>query len=813
MKIFQNKYIQVISALVLFLLATIIYFHPVLEGKELVQGDITRSLATSKEIRDFRATTGEEPLWTNSQFGGMPAFQMNTEYPNNWMKLFDKGLKANLPSQIGLIFTIMIGFYVLAKSYKINNTLSIAGAIAFGLSTFFIVSLEAGHNSKLRAIAYIAPIIAGVITTYKGKHLLGAAITCFSVALSIYANHFQITYYTIMVLLVIAIVYLINAIKKKTIKQFIVASAILLIAGLAGVGPNISKIWSTYEYSKETIRGGKSELTEKKETTSGGLDFDYAMSWSYGKMETFNLLIPELYGGASSGALDEDSEVFEKFRAMGYPAKEAKKVVEHLPLYWGDQPITSGPVYIGAIFIFLFVLGMFIIKGPTKWWLLGATIMAIILAWGKHFHSINNLFFEYFPMYNKFRTPSMILTIACLTIPFGAMLAVNHIMNLQDKSSVKKHLMKAFYIVGGLCLLFLVGGASMFDFSGASDIQLEKQGWPIDALISDRKSLLINAALKSLIFVSIAFGVVYAYIHDKLKSSVLTIGLSVLCVIDIWSTDKRYLNANNFETSKNKDKAYAMDTADKMIKKDKDLYYRVVDFTVNPFTDALTSYHHKSIGGYHGAKLFRYQDLIEHHLSKQNMSVYNMLNTKYFIVPDQQKKRNIAQRNGGALGNAWFVDSLIIAENADQEIQLLNDINPAREAVIDQRYASDLPTISLGGDNHITLTSYKPNELVYEANVQKDNSLAIFSEIYYEGGNNDWKTYIDDQPTSHFRTNYLLRGMVLPQGKHTVRFKFEPESYFAGEKYSLIFSILVLALLIGALFIEFRKNKTELEAA
>ncbi|GAB4253687.1 MAG: YfhO family protein [Vicingaceae bacterium] len=794
MNAFQDALKKHGISFLIILIAIVLYFYPAFTGKELIQDDITRSMATSKEIRDYREATGEEPLWTNAQFSGMPAYQMNTEYPNNWLINFEK-IKRIFPSQTGLFVVLALGFYFLLITLKIDHRVAIVGTIALTFSTFFIISFAAGHNSKLRAIGYIAPVIAGVLMALNGKKLLGFALTALFFGLSLNANHFQISYYTAILIGIIGLVYLYYSFKEKTVKHLVIRGVILSVALGLAVGPNISRIWTTTAYAKETIRGGKSELTsDKKQTT--GLDWEYAMSWSYSKFESFTLLIPNIMGGSSTGSLDENSETFKALTQRGVPRAQAKQYIEHLPLYFGEQPFTSGPTYVGAIICFLFVLGMFIVKGPIKWWIFWGTLIALILAWGKHFF-LNEYIFNYLPFYNKFRAPSMTLTLVCITMPLMAVLALNEILKNPKNENLKKPLLYAAGITGGLCLLFLMFAGGI-DVVSANDINLEKQGWPVDALQQDRIGLIRSSALKSLVLIIAAFGLIWMFMQDKLKQTTLIAIIGVLIFGDLWVEDKKYLGNDLFKSPRQKNNIYAPTAADNQILQDKDLYYRVYNLSVNPFTDALTSYHHKSIGGYHAVKLQRYQDLIERQLSKNNEKVLNMLNAKYFILPDKQNGGTYAQQNPNALGNAWFVKNIKWVKNADEEMDGLNSFNPKEEVLIDERYKEKVNT-KIGANGNIKLTSYKPNELIYKASVADENVLAVFSEIYYEGGHKDWKSYIDGKEKEHFRVNYLLRGMNIPKGEHEIKFVFHPKSYYDGEKYSLTFSILILLVVIGSI--------------
>lgn len=548
-------------------------------------------------------------------------------------------------------------------------------------------------------------------------------------------------------------------------------------------------------------------MTVKKETTSGGLDLDYATKWSYGKMETLTLLIPNFYGGASSGELSKKSELYKAFTANGVDQNQAKNIIKQVPLYWGEQQFTSGPTYIGAIICFLFVLGLILIKGKFRTWIIAGTILSVILAWGKHSFGIYELFFDYMPMFNKFRTPAMFLTLTCLTIPLLGIYTVDRILKEDfNQKDIKAALLKALYITGGLTLFFALLGSSFFDFTGASDTQLEQQGWPISALQSDRASMLQMSAFRSLFFILTAFGLFWYFLKGKVKKQHVILGLGLLILVDLWMIDKDYLNADNFKTKRNYKQAFLPSQIDQQILQDTDPNYRVLNLATNTFTDAMTSYHHKSVGGYHPAKLIRYQDLIENQISKNNISVLNMLNTKYFIVRDKQNQP-LLRLNPNALGNAWFVQNIQLEANADAEMAALTNFNPATTAIIDQRYSNYIEGFNAEQDSssNIHLIEYKPNHLTYQT-TQNSEQFAVFSEIYYEGLGKDWQVFIDGKESEHIRVNYTLRGMRIPSGNHKVEFKFHPATFFVGEKVSLVSSILIIGFFGLVAFLQIKKQ-------
>lgn len=787
-------------AVIVFIVITFLYFPPLMEGKAIRQGDIMQYQGMSKEISDFREKTGIEPLWTNSMFGGMPAYQISVVYHYNVAKNINSIVTLKFPVPAVYLFLGLLGFYILMLVMGANIWIAVAGAIAFAFSSYFFIIEAAGHNSKAHAMTFMAPILAGIILSFRGKYLLGAAVFGLFFALQLYANHLQITYYTGMIILVFAIVEYIYAHREKRIFQFVKAGSILAVVAVVAVCTNFTNILLTYEYGKVSTRG-KSELTSNQTDKTTGLDKSYILNdYSYGITETFNLLIPNFKGGGHSD-VGTNSESYEWLRANGVP--NAQEIVKQMPTYWGPQRFTAGPVYIGAVVIFLFVLGLFIIKGPLKWWVVAATSLSVMLAWGIHFKWFSYLFIDFLPGYNKFRTVSMILVIAELTIPILGMAAfIKTIKGQIDKKAAKKALLYSLYITGGLCFLFLILPSSTYGFYSDKDALLK---WPqplIDALVSDRETLLRADSFRSLAFIALTAGLIWLIIQNKIKAVWASVVLALLFFLDLGIVGKRYLNEDNFVTKRESRQPYTPSEADLMILQDKDLNYRVINLTVDPFNDASTSYFHKSIGGYHGAKLKRYQELIDHQISKQNMQVLNMLNTKYFIVPGQDNMP-IAQLNREALGNAWFVDSVTIVNNADEEISSLTNFNPKTRVVVDERFQEQISKKNYTPDSlsKIQLTDYKPNYLTYQSNSSAER-LAVFSEIYYDKG---WNAYIDGKLTPHFRANYVLRAMVIPQGNHKIEFKFEPQSYVTGEKISLASSILLAAFLLLAFGLEIFK--------
>lgn len=803
-----KKVLPYLAGVAIFIVVTMFYFSPLLEGKKLYQNDIANHTGMSKEIVDFRNQTGEEALWTNSMFGGMPAYQISVKYTSNVISYFDRLFTLWLPHPAGLVFLYFLGFFFLLLVMRVDPWIAIAGAIGFAFSSYFFIILEAGHNSKAHAIGYIAPVIAGIILTFRRNYIWGGIVTAMFLSLELNANHPQITYYMVLLAVIIGIFELAEAIRRKYFGSFLLSVSVIAIAALFALLTNITSLWTTYEYGKYTIRG-KSELTTEKENRTSGLDRDYATQWSYGIGETMTLLIPDFYGGSSSRKLGDNSKVAGALRENNVPENTVRQFTEQPAsfVYWGDQPFTSGPVYVGAIIFFLFVLGLIIVKGPLKWALLAATVLSILLSWGHNFMALTNFFLDHVPLYNKFRAVSMTLVIAEVAMPVLAILAVKEIFNnLKDQKRLFRALKIAFVIVGGVTLVFALVPGMFLDFTGAND-QLMKEryqfpDWLIQAVMDDRLSILRKDAFRSFIFILLAAGTVWAVLFNRLKTQYVPFILMILIVVDMFAVNKRYVNNDNFTSKSKVSNPFELTPADQQILQDTTLDYRVLNLSVSPFNDASTSYYHKSIGGYHGAKLRRYQELFDYHISKNNLDVLNMLNTKYIIFSDKDQGQ-VVQRNPDALGNAWFVKGYRVAGNADEEINALTKFDPKDTLIIDAKFKEELAGYMPGRDSSdfIRLDEYKPNHLVYSYQT-KNNGLAVFSEIYYPEG---WYATVDGNPVPHFRVNYVLRGMVLPAGSHKVEFRFHPGAYFTGEKISLISSVILLALLLLFAALEIRK--------
>ena len=775
-----------VFALAAFLLITFVYFQPLFEGKKIYQGDIVNYKGMSQELVEYRAETGKEALWTNRMFGGMPAYQISHHTPSNLTRYADKIVSFNFPREASFVLIAFIGFYILLLSMGLAPPMAIAGALGFGLTSYLFIIIEAGHNTKAHAMAYMAPVLAGIIMAYRGKLLRGSAITALFLALQLRANHLQITYYLLMIVLAFGIFELVHAIKEKRVPQFVKTGMVLFFAAILAIGANIEKIWTTYEYGKYSTRS-QSELTidGDQENKTSGLNKDYATSWSYGKMETFNLMIPNLMGGASGSELSEDSDVYQVLKKNRVP--NAKNIIKRMPTYWGDQPFTSGPVYIGAVICFLFVLGAFIVKGRLKWWLITCTLLSFALAWGHNMMWLTDIFLDYVPGYNKFRSVSMILVIAELTIPLLGFLALKEILSEKiGKKELIKSLKFALGITGGLCVLFAFVGPSLFNFTSNGDAQLPD--FIVSALESDRASLLRSDALRSLFFILLTGLSIYLFHTKKIKMFAFATVLAVLVLADMLPVNKRYLNADDFVKARKMEQPFKKTPVDAQILEDKELNFRVYNLTERLDAGARTSYFHNNIAGYHGAKLKRYQELMDLQLSKANASVVNMLNTKY-IIRKGPSGDLIATQNPSRYGPAWLVKEVEVVANADEEMNLLSTLDLSNKAIVDQRFG--LSTTSYSATGSIMLSSYEPNHLVYDVNVD-EVSFAVFSEIFYDKG---WNAYINGELNAHYRVNYVLRGMNLPKGEYQVEFKFEPQSVAIGSSISLVCSCLIYLLL------------------
>ncbi len=852
-----KKFIPHLAALGLFIALTLVFFRPLLGGKELKQGDIDRHKGMSQEIVDYRAKHNSEPLWTNSMFGGMPAYQISTLYPGNWVTHLDSMFKLFMPHPSGYLFLYFLGFFILLLCLKVEPWLAIIGSLAYGLSSYFLIIIEAGHNSKANALGYLPALLGGIILIFTGRKWLGLALTALFTALELNANHVQISYYGYILIGFVVLGYFIESVKTKKFKEYGVALAMFVVASGIGALPNAGNLMCTNEYGKLSTRG-KTELTinEKLEKNSSnvtsGLDKDYATQWSYGIGETFTFLIPDFKGGPSNSIQRADANALKKVNP------DFRDQVASMSSYFGDQPFTSGPVYIGAIVMFLAFLGMFIVKSNLKWPIFFATLLTVALSWGSNFKGLTDLFMDHVPGYNKFRAVSMILVIAELTIPLMAVLAVNELLKFKywnEKITLrffpkglelKKVVITSFAVVGGFCLLSYIAPGMFNSFTANNEEailvnEFIKGGYPeaqarpavaqmMPELEKAREAIFKADAIRSFIFILLAAAFIYLYYTNKIKREILLSALGIFILIDLWTVDTRYLDERSFVTKTQNQQDLTQKTeADEAILADKSLNKRVLNLTVNTFNDASTSYYHQSIGGYHGAKLKKYQELIDFHLTKEINTFYsganqalgndslmeilllklntiNMLNTKYFILPGGGEGRSaIPFTNKQANGNAWFVSNIKTVTTADDEITELYKINTKKEAVIQEKFSKELnvkPSYNVSGT--VKLVSYEPNHLTYESDATGDG-LVVFSEIYYPYG---WNAYIDGQVKPHGAANYVLRTMNVPAGKHKIEFKFEPETYSKGNNLAMIGSILLFISIGLGIYLEQKAKKT-----
>lgn len=792
---FKSTYTYLIPV-ILIVLVNILYFLPQFEGKVVRQGDIIQHVGMSKEATDYREKTGEEALWTNAMFGGMPTYQISAKPKNNLLTYVEKTMSLYIGRPAGYFIAGMIGFYALMLLLGVSPWLSLLGAFLFGFTTNSLTLFEAGHNSKLMAIMTSAPVIAGVLLLFKEKYLLGAAVFGVALGVNIGANHPQMTYYLAICMILLVIIQLVKSVKSGQLASFGKAVGIMSVVAILSVGSSASKLWTTYEYTKETMRGGQILKADPNASVNanatGGLEWDYAMQWSNGLGDVLAIFIPKVVGGGSGEWLDGKSSL-------------GKAVGQRQPFqfgtYFGSLPFTSGPAYFGVVAFFLFVLGLFVVKGEIKWWILGAVLFTILLSMGKHFEILNRLMFDYFPMFNKFRAPSSILSVTAIFIPILGVLALSDILKADNKEQYIKPLLISSSILGGISLFLWIASGSFFDFNAPGD---EQYAQIKETVIDQRAEMVASSALRSLMFVLIVAGALLAFLKDKINQTVLVALISVLGLFDLVQIGKGYLDKKDFVSKSTYKSEFEPRQVDTQILQDKDPNFRVLDATINTFNSASTSFYHKTIGGYSAVKMQRYQDLIERHISQNNIEVFNMLNTKYFIIKGQDGNPT-SQRNPAALGNAWFVNNIKMVPNANAEIDSLNGFDPAGDAIIHEEFKDYVSGLKPSKNGSITLTTYSPNKIEYESNTEGEQ-LAVFSEIWY-GPNKGWQAYIDGKAVDHIRANYVLRALKVPSGKHTIVFEFKPKAYYLGETISLICSGILLALLGLVIFKAFRKDE------
>ena len=827
----MKKLLPDLIAILAFVLLSFAYFFPAdIENRILFQHDTAAGAGAGQEVKEYYEQTGERSRWTNSLFGGMPMYQIAPSYDSTKsLQWVQKAYQLFLPDYVCLTFMLMLGFYILLRVFGIPVWLAGLGGIMWAFSSYFFILISAGHIWKFITLAYVPPTIAGIVLAYRGKLLWGGILTALFVALQITSNHVQMSYYFFFVILFFVGAYFEKAWRTKTLPQFFKASAVLIVAALVGIATNVSNLYHTYAYSKETMRG-KSELVQTGDAakqTSSGLDRDYITQWSYGIDETLTLLVPNFKGGASA-ALSQSETAMSKANPM------YSSLYGSLTQYFGTQPMTSGPVYVGAFVLFLFVLGCFIVKGPLKWALIGATFFSIVLSWGKNFMPLTDFFIDYVPLYNKFRAVSSILVIAEFTIPLLAIFALKRLLEEPEiLKQEKKPLGISLLLTAGIALLLAVAPGSIGSgYVPAQEAQMlqnavNQQMIPANELsgilanLGEMRAELVSSdALRSFIIIGIGCSLLWLYASGKLRSSLTIAGITILCLADMWGVNKRYLNDAQFVPHSIRTETFTKTNTDELILQDTSLDYRVLNFATSTFDDNNTSYWHKSVGGYHPAKLRRYQEMIEHHISPEMQAAYkaiataggemdsvdankfrilNMLNTKYFIFPAGQQRQTVPILNPHTYGNAWFVNKVQYVNNANEEIDALDSIIPTETAVVDARFKDVLKgTTESYKDSlsSICLTSYAPNRLTYETNNAQDG-IAVFSEIYYPDG---WHVTIDGQPAELARADYILRTMYVPAGQHTIEMRFDPTSLHVTEGIAYgALALLVIGIIVAVL--------------
>lgn len=805
----------------IFLVICFLYFTPAFQGKVLGQADVTGAQSTTTEIDAYKAKD-TTILWTNQIFGGMPAYQLWAPYKANLTTHVVRALKATFPNPIDTVLLLLLGTYFLFNVLKLNPWLSAAGAIAFTFSSYNIILLVAGHANQATAIAYFAPILASIILTLRGRYILGGSLTALFMAMEIRSNHVQMTYYLMFAILILAGIELYHAIKAKTTGAYFKSVAYLVGALVIALMVNASLLWSTYDYGKDTIRG-QSNLTQHTTEPSNGLAKDYAYQWSQGVGECFTFLIPNAYGGGSgTEVLDQNSATAKAFFAI---TNDENKSVEYanqisrsqgLGTYWGNKPGTSGPYYFGAAICFLFILGLLIVKSRMKWWLLATVILTMLLSFGSNWPFVSDLFFNYFPLYNKFRVVESILAVASICFPILAFLAIKEVIETADTKVILKKVLLALYITGGLLLIMIVLPDLLLSFRSvdqANGVEALAQALGnntsaattiSNAIIQDRIGLARTDAIRSLVFVVIAFGILFAFLKNKINVTILSVGFLVLILADMWQIDKRYLKDENF-ADKQESNIPQPREVDQFISRDHDPDFKVFDATAPIKSDTFNPFFHKSFSGYSAARLKRYEELIDNQFAKSiNHDVLDMMNVKYIINQDE-KTQNLSMRvNATACGHAWFVRHIKYAKNADEEMQAISSFNPKEEAIIDERYKSliDEKNAYIDTNSVIKLTSYNPDHMVYQSS-STTTQIAVFSEVYYDKG---WTMKIDGKETPYFRADYLLRAAQIPVGNHEIRFDFHPTTYYTGENISLAGSVLLVVALGFAGYTENKKK-------
>lgn len=816
MKLTFQTVVKNAVVLLVFIVASLVYFNPVLQGKAIFQSDIAQYKGMAKERDDYKRTTGVESYWTNSAFGGMPTYQLGANYPNDYVKKLDRLIRF-LPRPADYLFLYLLGFYILMLALKVDYRIAVLGSLAFGFSTYLIIILGVGHNAKAHALGYIPMVLAGIVLTFRKKYILGFLLTAIAMALEISANHYQMTYYFMLLVLILGAVYLVYAIKEKKILHYFSSVGLLILAVGLAIATNATGLLATKQYADWSTRG-KSELTinadGSEKVVQEGLDKEYITTYSYGITESLNLFVPRLFGGSNSENLGKDSETYEFLTGQGLPPTRAASFTESMPLYWGNQPIVAGPAYLGATVLFLFVLGLFLVKNKHKWWLLFGAIIALLLSWGKNFPALTNFMIDYFPLYNKFRAVSSIQVVLELCVPALGILGLKQFLKKSTSNTERLGALKwtSIIMIGLGVILFLVKG--MFAFESQNDVQyLQYFGEELMEMIRlDREAVYTSDTIRSLVFVLLTAAILWVYTQNKLKKNYLFLVLAVLILVDLVGVATRYVNTEDFVRAREVERPFKASGLDEQIQQDNSVF-RVFDPNEG-VNGARTSYFHKSIGGYHAAKPKRLQDLFEFHLYNNNLQVLNMLNVKYIVQEDEQGKRFPAY-NDATNGAAWFVNTIKMVESADEEIQTLSDFDSKTEAIVNQQKFPKLTKSSFEQDSlaSVSVIDHRPDVVKYQYS-SKNDAFIVFSEMYYAHG---WHSFIDGQPVPHFRVNYALRGMRVPEGEHEIEFRFEPEVVEQGSQIALASNILLGVLILAGVVFGFvrsekQKNKLNTEA-
>lgn len=784
MKFNFKKILPHLVAVIAIVLVNVFYFFPQFEGKQLPMGDIISYEGMASEINNYR-DKGENIQWTNSMFGGMPAYQIGGGQKNNFSRYYEKVLHLGIPRPAGYFIAGMLCMYLTLLLLNINPWVSLIISIMFGFSTGNLILYEAGHTSKIRAIMTAAPIVAGTILTLRGKYLLGGFVFTVFLAINLFVNHPQMTYYLGMALAILMVIYFMHSLRSGNIVNFGKATGVLVIGAILALGTFASKALTTLEYTEDTMRGKailKTEGAARSSSETDGLEWNYAMNWSNGFIDLIASYIPKVAGGGSVESLPKDSNFAKAVRS---------RTEVQAPIYFGKLPSTAGPLYFGVVLFYLFFLGLFGGKHKSlRLWLGLAVLLTFLLSLGMNLEWFNKIFYNYFPMYNKFRTPNSVISISGVLVAILAGITLNDIVKAEDRSRWLRPLMIGTGVLGVFTLVIALMGSSFFSLDGAYDSQIGDKRL-LDALMDDRVEIMRSSALRSLLFIVLSGAALYFYLKEKINTTVVIAILGVLGIFDLFSTGRGYLSSQDFVSERKYKNTHVLRPADKQILQDSDPHYRVHDITTDPFNSAMASYHHKTIGGYNAAKLQRIQDVIDRHISQGNQAVLNMLNTKYFIM-NGQNDQAVAQRNPAALGNAWFVSEVTMVDSPNQEIAAMDSFDPANNVIMHKEYLQDIQNMNLSKNGSIELSSYHPDKLTYNSSSNSEQ-IAVFSEIWY-GPDKGWKAYVDGKETKIMRANYLLRSIMVPAGNHEIVFEFKPQSYYTGETISLISSLLILGL-------------------